>query len=99
MMHRLTCTSQLVHYLLVCMVIIAKLGAARKVPAFSPSGKFGSPPHGHQVYETLRERLRPCEQKQNQLRSALPEGDKDLLMEDWFAHIRPTRCAYLFYNT
>ena len=56
-MHQLTCTSQLVHNLLLCMVVIAKLKAVRKVPAFPPSGKFGDPPHGHQVYETLRGRL------------------------------------------
>ena len=56
-MHQRTHTSQLVHHLLLCMVIVAKLKAVRKVPAFPPSGKFGNAPHGHQVYETLRGRL------------------------------------------
>ena len=40
----------------------------------------------------------PCEQNRNQLRSALSEGDKDLLMEDWLAHISPSKCGRLFCN-
>ena len=40
----------------------------------------------------------PCVQNRDQLRSALSEGDKDLLMEDWLAHISPSKCVYLFYN-
>ena len=39
----------------------------------------------------------PCEQNRDQLRSALSAGDKDLLMEDWLAHISPSKCVYLFY--
>ena len=38
----------------------------------------------------------PCEQHRNQLRNALSEGDKDLLMEDWWAHISPSKCGRLF---
>ena len=40
----------------------------------------------------------PCEQNRDQLRSALPEDDKDLLMEDWLAHISPSKCVRLFYS-
>ena len=40
----------------------------------------------------------PHEQNRDQLRSALSEGDKDLFMEDWLAHISPSKCVYLFYN-
>ena len=37
----------------------------------------------------------PCEQNRDQLRSALSEDDKDLLMEDWLAHINPSKvCVY-----
>ena len=37
----------------------------------------------------------PCEQNRDQLRSALSEGDKDLPMEDWLAHINPPKvCVY-----
>ena len=48
---------QLVHHLVVCIVIVAKLKAVSKVPAVPSSGKFGHPPHGYQVYEALPGRL------------------------------------------
>ena len=40
----------------------------------------------------------PCEQNQDQLRSAISEGDKDLLMKDWLAHISSSKCVRLLYN-
>ena len=46
----------------------------------------------------LRGCSHPCEQHRNQLRSALSEGDKDLLMEDWLAHISPSKGVRTLYK-
>ena len=96
-MHQLTCTSQLVHHLLVCMMIIAKLKAVRKVPAFPP-GNLEIHAKDIKFMKPYKDVCTPCEQNRDQLRSALSEGDKDLLMEDWFAHTTPSKCVHLFYN-
>ena len=81
-MHQLTCTSQLVHHLLLCMVIITKLKAVRKVPAFPPSGKLEIHHTDTKFMKPYQDMCAACEQNRDQLRSALFECDKDLLMKD-----------------
>ena len=50
-------TSQLVHHLILCMVVIVKLKEVRKVSDFHTQANLENPPHGRQVYEAQRRPL------------------------------------------